>query len=148
MEVEVNLFESVEEEAIEEKIEKRNYLFGEFLNSINETKRDVYDEDEKDVRFIANMMLGNSVETVLYANEMNLVRHIPARAHYLFLLNMVPKGRRYAKGIKADAKKVKRISVIKEYFACNDKRAVEIDDIITDEEVKTIKKLMTIGGKR
>jgi len=148
MEVEVNLFESVEEEAIEEKIEKRNYLFGEFLNSINETKRDVYDEDEKDVRFIANMMLGNSVETVLYANEMNLVSHIPARAHYLFLLNMVPKGRRYAKGIKADAKKVKRISVIKEYFECNDKRAGEIDDIITDEEVKTIKKLMTIGGKR
>jgi hypothetical protein len=143
----VNWGEKKLEEEVVEKQAKRNYLFGEFLKSINETKRDSFDEDEKDVRFVANMMLGNSIETVLYANEVNQLPDIPKRAHYLYLLKSVPKGRRFAKGVKADKELVSRLQIIKDYFICNDRRAKEINQIITDTQLDEIVAAMDKGGR-
>lgn len=142
----INFFE-VKAEVKEELKEKRNYLFGEFLKSINETKRDMFDETEKDVRFVSNMMLGKSIETVLYANEMNKIAHIPKRAHYMFLLSVVPKGRRYAKGNKGDAAMIKKVALVKKYFECNEKRAKENLALLTDAQLKEIKQSMNEGGR-
>jgi hypothetical protein len=93
------------------------------------------------------MMLGNSIETVLYANEVNQLPDIPKRAHYLYLLKSVPKGRRFAKGVKADKELVSRLQIIKDYFICNDRRAKEINQIITDSQLDEIVAAMDKGGR-
>ena len=63
-----------------------------YLNSINDTKKDIMVDDlaEKDYNaFMVNRGLSYYNDTVIYANEMNRHAHIDSRMQYDFLKQII-----------------------------------------------------------
>jgi hypothetical protein len=88
-----------------------------WLNSINQTKQNLIDEDpslEKEYApYIINRCLSGQVDTVLFANEMNLNHHLDKDMQYSFYLNSIRKRRRFSPWIHKD--KVKDLECVKQY---------------------------------
>ena len=77
-----------------------------WLNSINFNKKDLTLDDPECIKkypaFIINKCLSGSIDTVMYANEMNLQHHLQKDMQYLFLLNTVRKQKRFSPWIRKD----------------------------------------------
>ena len=75
--------------------------FFDFLNSINENKRDLLKEDPANISeyvpFMVNRGLSYFPDTVMFANEINQHASIPKEWQYAFYLNGVSKRRRFSK---------------------------------------------------
>ena len=80
--------------------------FFDFLNSINDNKKDLIREDpltEKEyVPFMINRGLSYFSDTILYANEMNKFASIPKQWQFDFYRIGVPKRKRFSKWHKQD----------------------------------------------
>ena len=89
-----------------------------WLNSINQTKNNLIDEDpslkKKYPAFIINRCMSGHIDTILYANEMNLSSHIDNDMQYDFYINTIRKRKRFSPWIRKD--KVKDLECIKSYY--------------------------------
>ena len=124
--------------------------FFDFLNSINDTKKDLLREDpqsEKDyVPFMVNRGLSYFPDTILYANEMNMHAGIPKKWQYEFFLNGVKKKRRFSKWHKKEPSGEDLKLIIKEY-GYSAKRAQEVLSILSEDQIKELRAKHSVGGK-
>ena len=119
-----------------------------YLNSINYTKKNVmfYHIDEKKYpAFIVNKCIAPFPDTILYVNELNRMHWLDNRLQYDFLLNSLRKRKRFAKWMKAS--KIKNLDVVKEYYGYSNEKAKMALDVLTEEQLKTIKTKLNQGGK-
>jgi len=119
-----------------------------YLGSINMSKEDIMVDDiaEKEYSaFMINRGLSQFSDTALIANEMNLNAHIDHRLQYDFLLAMVRKRKRFGKWAKQE--KMKDIEIIKEVYGYSDPKAFQILDLITDDQMKELKRRISKGGR-
>ncbi len=110
-----------------------------FIDAITYSKEDIFDESTEKayVPFIINRHLSMFKDTVLWANELNMVHHMPKYSQYLFLLNSIPKRKRFAKWNKrVENEDLVAISVV---YHCNEQRAEEISDLLTTEQLIAVK---------
>jgi hypothetical protein len=74
----------------------------EWLNSINQTKTHLIDEDpslEKEYPpYIINRCLSGHIDCVMFVNEMNQYHFLPKKMQYDFLLNSLRKKKRFSPG--------------------------------------------------
>lgn len=123
-------------------------LFKEILPSILQTKENVLltDQDERSYpKFMVGRALSNYPDTVLVANELNKHPNLDNKLHYDFCLNIVkPFKRPYAKWYK----KVEAadLQVIKEYYGYSDAKAMEILNILTNDQISELKNKLNKGG--
>jgi hypothetical protein len=121
-----------------------------YLNAINLTKKDLIREDplnEKDyVPFMVNRGLSYFADTVMMANEMNQHSGIPKVWQNDFFLNTISKKKRFSKWHKKEAGS-QTLLLIMEYYKYSSKRAREIVDILTPEQIKMIEEKLYKGGK-
>jgi len=121
-----------------------------FLNSINDNKKDLFKDDPlayKDYApFIVNRGLSYFVDTVMYANEMNRMSHIDKKWQFSFLLNSIPKKKRFSKWYKKD-KEDKYFSMVREYFGYSNEKAKAALNVLTDEQLNDIERKIYKGGK-
>lgn len=114
-----------------------------FVNSITFDKRDILTEatDNQYVPFLINRGLSYFADCVLYANDMNINNELPKRAQYLYLLNTIPKRKRFSKW----AKKLENedIELVSRLYNCNDRRASEILSILTPDQLESLQQLET-----
>jgi hypothetical protein len=102
---------------------------------------------EKDYNaFIVNKALSFNMQTVLWANEMNMVADVPKKWQFEFFYYGVPKGKRFDKWIKAEGDHPD-LDAIKTYYNINSIRAVEFLSILTAEQLKIIKSKLEKGGR-
>ena len=124
--------------------------FFDFLNSINETKKDLLLEDplnEKEyVSFMINRGLSQFPDTIMYANEMNRYANIPKKWQYTFYLNAIPKKKRFSKWHKNDAV-LDDIKLIKKVYGYSTTRAVEALEILTPEQLQILRDSYFAGGR-
>jgi hypothetical protein len=116
-----------------------------FLNAINYSKERLIVDAETEKQytpFIVNRGLANSMETVIYANEMNARPHIEKAAQFAFLLKTVTKRKRYDKWAKADV--VENLEMVKEYYGYSDQKALEALEILSPQQLEYIRN--TKGG--
>ena len=77
-----------------------------WLNSVNFTKDDLIDDDPDTIKnyppYIVNRCLSGHLDTVLYANEMNLHPNLDKDMQYQFYLNSLRKRKRFSPWIKKD----------------------------------------------
>jgi hypothetical protein len=70
-----------------------------WLNSINQTKKHLIDEDpslEKEYPpYIINRCFSGHLDTLMFVNEMNKYNFLPKRLQYDFLINIVRKKKSY-----------------------------------------------------
>jgi len=125
-----------------------NNLLFDFLDSINQNKKDIMDDfNEKEyVPYVINHFLSGTVDSVLYAQEMNQRYLLDKRLQYDFLRLALRPKKRYSKWLKPE--KLEDVNNLMIYYGVNRQRATEVLDLHTDEQLKYIKKKVRIGGPK
>ena len=128
-----------------------SYELKEYLNSINITKKNLMNGDDplyerKYPAYIINKCLAPFNETIMLVNEMNKHCHLDNKLQYDFLLNSLKKQKRFASWMKAS--KERNLEYVKEYFGYNNEKARAVLNILTDEQIATIKTKLNKGGKK
>lgn len=109
------------------------------LESINYTKEDVLGAESKDyVPFVINRSLSYFIDTVAYANEMNIYPFLDKRMQYDYLMGSIRKRKRYSGWVKKDKNDV--IDAIICYYSVSYRKACEYEKILTEEQQQEILK--------
>ena len=97
--------------------------------------------------FLTNRSLSYHFDCVLFANEMNRRHHTDKKMQYDFFINTIrSKKRPFAKWVKNE--KSEDLECIKTYFGFSESKALEVLDLLSDEDIKTIREKTDIGGIR
>jgi hypothetical protein len=121
-----------------------------WLNSINHTKENLIKENpdliKEYVPFIINKCLSGQIDTILFANEMNINHHLNKDMQYSFYLNSLRKRKRYSPWIRKD--KVVDLECIKQYYGYSNEKAFQSLKILSKEQIAFIKKQLETGGTK
>ena len=121
-----------------------------WLNSINFTKEDLTVDDPDVVKgytpYIVNRCLSGHLDTILYANEMNLHNHLDKDMQYQFFLNSLRKRKRFSPWLRKD--KVDNLNIIKKYYGYSNEKALQALRLLTQQQLDYIKKRLETGGMR
>lgn len=124
-----------------------------YLNDINFDKVNIMDDEdhgEENERayspFVINRCLGSFMDTVLFANEMNMRSHATKKMQYDFYINSVRKRKRFSKWVKSV--KSKNLAIVKEYYGYSDAKAQQALSLLSDEAIEDIKQKLEKGGRR
>ena len=121
-----------------------------WLNSINFTKEDLTVDDPDVVKgytpYIVNRCLSGHLDTILYANEMNLHNHLDKDMQYQFFLNSLRKRKRFSPWLRKE--KVDNLNIIKKYYGYSNEKALQALRLLTQQQLDYIKKRLETGGMR
>ena len=121
-----------------------------WLNSINQTKQNLMDEDPSLVKeyapFIINRCLSSHIDTVLFANEINMNSHLDKDMQYSFFLNTIRKRKRFSPWLRKD--KVQDLECVKRYYGYSNEKASQALKILSKEQINFIKQRLEIGGTK
>ncbi len=125
------------------------YKLKDYLYSINVSKKDLMDTEDvmwekKYMPFIINKCISPFPDTIFLVNEINLRPQLDKHRQYLFLLNSLRAGKRYAPWVSAS--KSKNLQVIKEYYGYSNTKANEALKVLTKAQIKQIKAKLDKGG--
>ena len=122
----------------------------EWLNSINQTKKNLIDEDPDTVKeyapYIINKCMSGQIDTILYANEMNMTHFLDKKLQYDFYLNSLRKRKRFSPWLRKD--KVKDLDVVKSYYGYSNEKATQALRILSSEQIAFIRSKLETGGKK
>ena len=124
------------------------YELKDWLNSINMTKKDLFDDDPsaKYPAYIVNRCMSGHLDTVLFANEMNMKPNLDLKMQYSFLLNSVRKRKRFSPWLRKD--EIRDLDYVKRYYGYSNEKAKQALSILTKEQLSFIKSKFETGGKR
>ena len=121
-----------------------------WLNSINFNKNNLIEEDPSTIKdyapYIVNRCLSGSIDSVLFANEMNKYSFLDKDMQYSFYLNTLRKKKRFSPWLRKD--KVTDLEIIKQYYGYSNEKASNALKILTPEQIKFIKQRLDIGGSK
>ena len=123
-----------------------------FLNDINYGKKNLMIDDidhqvEKQyLPFIVNKGLSYTMDTVIYANEMNIRPHTDKKLQFDYLINTIRRNKRFPKWMKPEEDE--NIKVIVEYYGYNVQRAREVLPLHSMKQLSQIKEKLNTGGER
>jgi hypothetical protein len=118
-----------------------------YLNAINQTKENlIVDElSEKEyVPFVVNKGLSYFPDTILYANEMNRLYLLDNKPQFLYLLNSIRPRKRFGKWHKNEL--TDDLKIISEYFGYSYAKAKQIQNLISSDQLNTMKEKLQKGG--
>ena len=126
------------------------YPLKDYLNSINFSKDYLMDEDpgwEKNYpAYVINKCMSHHLDTIMFANEMNIHSHIDKRLQYDFLINIVRPRKRFSPWGKKQ--KVKDLDLVKKYYGYSSDKAIQALRILTPKQLDYIKDKLNKGGKK
>ena len=127
-----------------------------FENSINSGKQplDLDKQEFKYNQWRTNSSLSNFLDTVLYANEMNLNYHLTDQMHYDYLFHSIRKKPRYGQKKTDRDKKLEKllkeeeekVALISEYYKYNTVKSKAALRVLTDSQLEIIKRRLEKGG--
>ena len=119
-----------------------------FLTSINSSKENLVEKEplcEKEyIPFVVNKCLSYFPDTIFYANQINIRSGLDKKMQYDYLRLSVSKRKRFSKWFKEE--KNDNIKLIQEYYGYSYRRAKEVLECLTDDNIKTIKDSLKTGG--
>jgi len=120
-----------------------------YLNSINQNKKNIIVDDDTEKAyppFIINKCLSGFLDTVLFANEMNLYPHLDKKMQYDFFINSISPRKRFSPWEKKSS--IDYLDAVKEYYGYNTDKALQALRILNKKQLEDIKRLVNKGGKR
>ena len=119
-----------------------------WLNSINHEKQNIMtDENKKEYPpYIVNRCLSGFIDTLMAANEMNINHHLSPELQYQFLLNIVRPKRRFSPWLKKE--KLNDLELVKSYYGYSNEKARTALNILSDDQLNSIKLKLNRGGKQ
>ena len=127
-------------------------IFRDILRSINTKSGHLLDKDPEAVRdylpFVINLVLSRvdkygKNDSILFANELNTRGYMSDKMQYDFLYYGLPKAARYGEPVKPES--INNLELVMEYYQCSPKKAKEIVQVLTVEQIETIKGRMFTG---
>ena len=126
------------------------YPLKDYLNSINLNKKYLMDEDpgwkKNYPAFVINKCMSHHMDTIMFANEMNLHHHLDKDMQYSFYLNSLRKRKRFSPWLRKD--KVTDLECIKKYYGYSNEKASQALKILTQEQINFIKQRLDTGGMK
>ena len=114
----------------------------EIVSAIGYSKnRDDYPEDVvEDIynEFLINRTLSYHADCLVYANEMNRRHQLDKWLQFQFYLNSLRPRKRFAKWEKAN--KVDDLDTVKLAYEYNNRKALQVIDLLSDEQINELKK--------
>tara|TARA_B100001079_G_scaffold51914_1_gene42725 strand:+ start:181 stop:564 length:384 start_codon:yes stop_codon:yes gene_type:complete len=121
-----------------------------WLNSINQTKKNLIDEDpslEKEYSpYVINRCLSGHLDCVMFVNEMNKYHFLPKKIQYDFLLNSLRTKKRFAPWLRKDT--IKDLDNVKRYYGYSDEKAKQALRILSKKQLNFIQSKFETGGKK
>ena len=121
-----------------------------WLNSINQTKKNLIDEDpslEKEYPpYIINRCFSGHLDAVMFSNEMNQYHFLDKKMQYDFFINILRVKKRYSPWLRKDI--IKDLDLVKRYYGYSNEKAKQALRILTTEQLNFIKSKFEIGGKQ
>lgn len=122
-----------------------------FIESVSYTKKDLIKTaerpEEAEKRYDpwnVNKALSLHLDTILYANEMNINHHLPKDAQYRYYLGSLRSRKRWADWAKLE--KSNDLDTIQKYYQCNRTVAKQYQKVLTAENLEYINNKMNVGG--
>ena len=121
-----------------------------WLNSINQTKKNLIDEDplmEKEYSpYIINRIFSGHLDAIMFANEMNMYNFLPKKLQYDFFINTLRTKKRYSPWLRKD--EIKDLELVKRYYGYSNEKEKQALKILTKEQIIFIKSKFETGGRR
>ena len=121
-----------------------------WLNSINQTKKNLIDEDpslEKEYPpYIINRCFSGHLDAVMFSNEMNQYHFLDKKMQYDFFINILRVKKRYSPWLRKDT--IKDLDLIKRYYGYSNEKAKQALRILTKEQLNFIKSKFETGGRQ
>jgi hypothetical protein len=117
-----------------------------YENSINYTK-EYQDPDNNEHKYSAwrtNSSLSIHSDTVLYANEMNMLHHLDNKPQYDYLFFSIRKKKRFAKREKRSEDV--NFDLIQQHYKYNNERTREALKILSEAQIDIIRQKEEKGG--
>lgn len=126
------------------------YELKDWLNSINHQKNDILEDDPDSIKqyppYIINRCLSGFIDTVMFANEMNINSHLDSKLQYNYYLNSIRKKKRFSPWLKKD--KINDLELIKQYYGYSNEKAKSALSLLNKDQINYIRKRLDIGGKK
>ena len=121
-----------------------------WLNSINQTKKNLIDEDssiEKEYPpYIINRCYSGHLDAIMFANEMNKYNFLPKKMQYDFFINTLRVKKRFSPWLRKD--EIKDLDYVKRYYGYSNEKAKQIIKILSKEQLNFIKSKFETGGSK
>jgi hypothetical protein len=120
-----------------------------YLNSINHQKNNLLKEEDAIKGYppyIINRCLSGTIDTIMYANEMNIHHFLDKDVQYIFLLNSLRPKKRFSPWLKAD--KLKDLEIVKQYYGYSNEKAKTALGMLSKDQLEYIKSRLNVGGKK
>ena len=86
------------------------------------------------------------MDTILFANEMNLSHYLDKKLQYDFFINIIKTKKRYSPWLKKD--KFDDLEVVKQYYGYSNEKARAALRILTEDQLQHIATKLNQGGKK
>ena len=121
-----------------------------WLNSINFNKQDLLADDPTAISsyppYIVNRCLSGNVDSILFANEMNLNAYVDKDMQYAFLLYTLRKRKRFSPWLKKE--QVEDLDLVKKHYGYSNEKAKVALNLLTKTQLEYIRNKHDMGGKR
>lgn len=122
-----------------------------YTTSISQTKKNLIRDSENPELaekqyspFLTNRGLSYFPDTIMYANDMNLLPDLDNLLQYEYLLNSVRKNKRFSKWAKSSKDAI--VMQLAEYYGCSVQKAKDISTVLTTEQIDLIIQKLQKGG--
>ena len=121
-----------------------------WLNSINYNKDNLIQDHPETIKsytpFIVNKCVSGHLETVLFANEMNVNHHIDKDMQYSFFLYTLRKRKRFSPWLKKE--QIEDLDLVKKHYGYSNEKAKVAVSLLTKTQLETIRNQHDMGGKK
>lgn len=120
-----------------------------YVKAASYSKKDIMVDDIAEkayTPYIVNRALSYHLDTVLFANEMNINHNMDNRLQFDFYINTIKKRNRFSKWHKVIDDN--DVDIVKSAFNYNKKRAEEVLSLLSKDQIQSLKNRMNIGGKQ
>ena len=121
-----------------------------WLNSINFSKKDLTADDPSAISsyppYIVNRCLSGNVDSILFANEMNLNPHVDKDMQYAFFLYTLRKRKRFSPWLKKE--QIDDLDLVKKHYGYSNEKAKVAVTLLTKTQLETIRNKHDMGGKK
>ena len=119
-----------------------------WLKSINETKINLIDDEPlieaKYPSYIVNRCMSGQIDTLMYANEMNIYNQLDNKLQYDFLLYTLRKKKRFSPWIRKE--ELSNLELIKKHYKYSDEKAKQVLPLLNDDQLNIIRQRLDTGG--
>ena len=121
-----------------------------WLNSINFNKNNLIEEDPEAISsyppYIVNRCLSGSVDTILFANEMNKYSNLDKDMLYSFFLYTLRNRKRFSPWLKKE--QIDDLDLVKKHYGYSNEKAKVAVSLLTKTQLEYIRNKHDMGGKR